>query len=301
MMLTDLAAVLRAAGLDVVEQAGWKTRGHGPMTDVQGVTCHHTASGRGTGTTLGLNTVQEGRPGLDGPLAQLYLNRAGTFYVVAAGLCYHAGISAQNDQTNSHRIGIEALAAGDGWSHDWPPVQLAAYAIGCHALATHYRFSVKEVLGHKETASDHQGDGRPSGRKTDPSFDMDVFRGMVKAVGQPAKPQEVDMTLSSADALALWTAKALPLTPTDAAVFNRTLAKGQTPFKAGDKVALSDMVRYGTLDRKNETRLIDIESKLTEVKSQAQSNGGQLSNLTTAIQNQNGVLAEILSAVRSQA
>ena len=37
MMLTDLADVLRAAGLKVQEIAGWTTRGHGQMTDVEAI------------------------------------------------------------------------------------------------------------------------------------------------------------------------------------------------------------------------------------------------------------------------
>lgn len=170
-MLTDLAQVLRSAGLQVIETEGWKTRGVRGLglQSVEGVTVHHTASGRGTGSTLGLNTIINGRPGLSGPLAQLYVNRAGVFYVVAAGYCNHAGASQERLQANSYRIGIEALAAGDGWSQDWPPVQIAAMMLACSALAKHYRFPVSEVLGHKETC-------HPRGRKIDPSFDMDSFR-----------------------------------------------------------------------------------------------------------------------------
>lgn len=183
-MLTDLAAVLRGAGCNVLELDGWKTRGHGPMTSVDGVTCHHTASGRGTGATLGLSTIRDGRQDLPGPLAQLYLNRAGTYYVVAAGLCYHAGVSQRPTYTNGRRIGIEALAAGDGWAQDWPPAQMFAYVRGCRALAEHYRFPISEVLGHKETCS-------PEGRKTDPSFDMRGFREGVATVNLR---KDADMT-----------------------------------------------------------------------------------------------------------
>jgi hypothetical protein len=195
MMLTDLATVLLRADLQVVEVAGWRTRGHGQMKDVRGVTCHHTGSGRGTGTTLGLGTIVGGRPGLEGPLAHLYLNRAGVFYVVAAGLCYHAGVSHRNDQTNPYRIGIEALAAGDGWAQDFPKAQVDAYALGCKALADHYGFSIDQVLGHKETAA-------PTGRKVDPRFpngmSMNQFRDLVRNARKPApKPappkQEVDV------------------------------------------------------------------------------------------------------------
>lgn len=192
MMLTDLAAVLRLGGLSVIELPGWKTRGHGPMTAVRGVTVHHTASGRGTGAQIGLNTVRYGRADLPGPLAQLYLNREGVFFVVAAGLAYHAGKSREIEQTNTYRIGIEALAAGDGWSQDWPPAQMRALTRGCAVLAEHYRFPVGEILGHKETCA-------PVGRKIDPSFDMTEFRQQVKDVDQMQLSDPVKYTASAAE------------------------------------------------------------------------------------------------------
>lgn len=201
MMLTELATVLRGAGLRVVERPGWKSRTHFDddgdpieMTDVLGVTCHHTASGRGTGTTLGLNTVENGRTGLRGPLAHLYLNREGTFYVVAAGICWHAGKSTKPKYLNEHRIGIEALAAGDGWSQDWPEAQMKAYAAGCAALADHYHFPVNEVRGHKETCE-------PQGRKVDPSFSMTGFRSMVESALATQRRGIKETTMEKTDKL----------------------------------------------------------------------------------------------------
>jgi hypothetical protein len=173
MMLTGLADVLRDAGLEVVETDGWKKRGHGEMTNVHGVTCHHNAGGRTTNAKAGLNTIINGRSDLPGPLAHIYLARNGVVYIVAAGLCYHAGVSRDNDYTNGHRIGIEAQAAGDGWSEDWPDVQMGAYALVCKALADHYDFSISQVKGHKETCA-------PVGRKSDPNFNMDDFRDSVR-------------------------------------------------------------------------------------------------------------------------
>lgn len=55
-MLTDLADILKKAGLKVVEVAGWKTRGHGVMSSVKGIICHHTA-GPVTGDYPSLNVV----------------------------------------------------------------------------------------------------------------------------------------------------------------------------------------------------------------------------------------------------
>ena len=90
-MLTDLADVLRGAGLTVVERPGWRTRGHGQMSGVRCVVLHHTA-GPATGEAPSLGVVENGRPDLPGPLAQLVLGRSGTWYVVAAGLCHHTGL-----------------------------------------------------------------------------------------------------------------------------------------------------------------------------------------------------------------
>ena len=88
--LTWLTSVLRAAGLKVAEVDGWESRGIGDVQDVAGVICHHTAGPR-QGNMPSLRTLVQGRPDLTGPLAQLGLGRDGTFYVIAAGRCHHAG------------------------------------------------------------------------------------------------------------------------------------------------------------------------------------------------------------------
>jgi len=40
MMLLDLAEAARRSGLTVVEEPGWRTRGHGSMTAVQSIICN---------------------------------------------------------------------------------------------------------------------------------------------------------------------------------------------------------------------------------------------------------------------
>ncbi|CAF5011594.1 unnamed protein product, partial [Rotaria sp. Silwood1] len=59
-MLTDLADILRGAGLNVVEETGWKTRGHAVMSSVNGIVVHHTA-GPATGEYPSLRIVRDGR------------------------------------------------------------------------------------------------------------------------------------------------------------------------------------------------------------------------------------------------
>jgi hypothetical protein len=180
MYLTDLADTLRGAGLQVVEHDGWKTRGHGPLTDVRTLVAHHTA-GPKTGELPSLGTVRDGRPGLDGPLSQLMLSRSGVWHVIAAGKCWHAGVVRDASFGNSYSLGIEAEASG---VDPWPAVQYAAYVDGVRALANHYGVPYARVLGHKEVCY-------PAGRKTDPNFDMGDFRGHLdKSPDVPVKPSK---------------------------------------------------------------------------------------------------------------
>lgn len=175
-MLVDLAAAAAGSGLPVVEVAGWRTRGHGPMSSVQAIVCHHTA-GPAAGDAPSLAVVRDGRPDLAGPLAHLVLARSGTVHVVAAGLCWHAGATLQPWQANAHAVGIEAEATG---RDPWPDTQYAAYVRLCRALADHYGVPYSRVLGHKEIC-------KPAGRKSDPNFSMSDFRAALGAAG-PAGP-----------------------------------------------------------------------------------------------------------------
>ncbi|WP_409186735.1 N-acetylmuramoyl-L-alanine amidase [Amycolatopsis sp. VS8301801F10] len=172
MYLTALATIARSAGLRVVEQPGWTTRGHGQMSGVKAVVCHHTA-GPAAGNAPSIRVVQNGRADLAGPLAHYVLGRDGTVYVVAAGLCWHAGAVLNNAWSNNYSIGIEAEATGTA---AWPEEQLDAYARLCRALCTAYGLPVSAVLGHKEVCS-------PRGRKSDPNFDMGAFRARIAALG----------------------------------------------------------------------------------------------------------------------
>lgn len=168
-----LGPVLRAAGLEVREQKGWEKRGHGSMGDVKGVICHHTAECRDKDEEPALNVITHGRPGLEGPLCNLGLGQGGVYWLVAAGLAYHAGPGEYKGLKSGNRnfIGIEA--ENDGIGEVWPEVQLIAYAKGCAAIAKHCGFSADMVIGHKEWAL-------PRGRKSDPNFDMAKFRERVK-------------------------------------------------------------------------------------------------------------------------
>ena len=174
LMVTNLATILRNAGLNVVEVSGWTTRGHGQMTAVKSIIVHHTA-GPATGDMPSLNFIRDGSSSLKGPLAQLGLGRTGTWYVIAAGLSYHAGVVTDSSlYSNANAIGIEAegvgLPATDSGHSNWPEVQWQSYVRGVRALKNAFGVPTDRVRGHKEVAS-------PLGRKIDPNFSMNEFRG----------------------------------------------------------------------------------------------------------------------------
>jgi hypothetical protein len=177
--LTWLAQVLLDAGLKVAEQPDWKNRGRGDVGPIKGVICHHTA-GPLAGNMPSLGIIINGRSDLPGPLSQLALGRDGTFFVVAAGRCNHAGAGNWQGFTagNTNFIGIEAENTGEtsGPKKDsWPAVQMDAYHRGVAAILKKIRANAIMCAGHKEYAL-------PQGRKPDPNFDMNQFRQQVAAI-----------------------------------------------------------------------------------------------------------------------
>lgn len=169
-LATRLERAVKNAGVKYKKVSGWSSRGHGSMGSIKTIVAHHTA-GPLRGNSPSLNVVAYGRPGLSGPLSQLFLARDGTVYLVAAGLSYHAGRVRSNSYSNSHSIGIEA--ENTGLSNDpWPAHQIDAYAKLCKALCKEFGLSTSRVLGHREVCS-------PAGRKSDPSFSMSDFRKKV--------------------------------------------------------------------------------------------------------------------------
>lgn len=174
--LSWLAVQLRAAGLKVVEVAGWQNRGRAEFGPARGVLMHHTATPKGATNMPTLNTLIRGRADLPGPLANLGVGRDGTFYVVAAGRANHAGRGLWHGVVNgnSSLIGIEAENSGLP-DNPWPAIQMDALARGVAALCRFIPVPATMVAGHKEYAL-------PKGRKPDPSFDMDAFRARVAAL-----------------------------------------------------------------------------------------------------------------------
>lgn len=170
-----LPDVLKKAGLKVALVPGWQSRGHSEMGSIFGVICHHTGTSK-SGNMPTLGTLINGRSDLPGPLAQLGLGRDGTYYVIAAGKCNHAGKGSWKGNTfgNTNFIGIEAENGGNK-NDDWPDIQMDAYYRGVAAILKNIGQSADFCCGHREYAL-------PPGRKPDPLFDMDVFRSSVAKI-----------------------------------------------------------------------------------------------------------------------
>lgn len=169
MILSNMANVLRAAGLTVVEVPGWQTRGFlgRDLKEVRGVLWHHTVGPR-TGNMPSLNVLINGRPDVSGPLSQLGLARDGTVYVIAAGLSNHAGagswVNIPKDMGNYYLIGIEMESAGTP-PYDWTADQIRVAPHLGAALEKAYLMRLQPELrlqiGHLEYSS--QGKIDPAG------------------------------------------------------------------------------------------------------------------------------------------
>jgi hypothetical protein len=187
--LSDLAAVAREVA-PVIELAGWKARGRagnsGYLPDrPDHVMVHHTASGRHWDGPRDANYLATGAQ--YAPLSNLYVARAGTVYVLAAGPTNTNGKGSdswgggvRDDDMNRHAIGIEA--GNDGVGEPWPGEQVRVLVELCAALCDRYAIPTANVRAHHEWAP---------GRKIDPagpspyaagrsSWEMATFRADVR-------------------------------------------------------------------------------------------------------------------------
>lgn len=174
MRLLWLADVLRAAGLTVVEEPGWRTRGSDTYGPVIGVVAHETRGSATSSVTGEIDVLINGRVGLSGPIAQLFLSRRGVWHVVASGTCHHVKTGwggAFAGKGNDSLLGVEAQhAESESWADK--PVQYDSYVRGVAAICEHTGWTAAQVVGHKE----HQ-----PGDKPDPEFSMTAFRSAVAA------------------------------------------------------------------------------------------------------------------------
>lgn len=195
----NLYKAIKRRGLPVEYVPGWSTRGS-EYFNPAAVLDHWTAGPRGSTSRPSLRIVVDGRPDLPGPLCNVYLDRAGTAVVVAAGRANHAGYGVWRGLTgNSRFLGVEAEAADND---DWTDAQREAYPLLNAALL--------DAIGQDDAAlvAGHSEYALPAGRKVDINgYTTDRLRAQTQAildgtvVAHPIKTtlEEIMPTLDSGD------------------------------------------------------------------------------------------------------
>lgn len=156
--ITWLPGVLRAAGLTVVEHDGWRERGLDPSQrfEPRAVVWHHDASA--PGDSPGVPGYMIGNFSSAG--AQLWVDRAGRWHIIASGRAAHAGTVLPGMPDNYSSIGIETdHTTGEPWTF----ALLDSLRKGTAAILVHLDVSAGSGLHfHKSICS-------PPGRKVDPA------------------------------------------------------------------------------------------------------------------------------------
>lgn len=180
--MIDFPAILRGAGFTVSEVPGWRTNSHpGDLTPVGGMWHHTTALND-------LETLVRGRPGISGPLCNLWLRQDATWVVVSGGHANHAGpgnasvlenlrhgivpkgdaaaLGLKDDGGGASQVlvGIE-VEGGVNDQDDFPAVQLDMLVAGSAVLCTALGFTANHWIHHREWTSRkpdmaHRGDLR---------------------------------------------------------------------------------------------------------------------------------------------
>jgi hypothetical protein len=165
---------------------GWKTDGvGGTMGNIWGVIWHHTGNAAETP-----QSISQGRPDLQGPLAQIHIAPDGIVTIVAVGPCNHAGAGSwpglPTDGANAYTIGIEcawprntALTEETANQERWPDAQIISMRDVGAALTKHLGVPVSHNISHREWA--RFGPAGQRQYKWDPgNLDMDWFRGEIQ-------------------------------------------------------------------------------------------------------------------------
>lgn len=172
-----LPDALSRRGLTVEVVPGWETRSAGSFAP-RGAVCHWTAGPRGTTRRASLAICTNGRPGLDGPLCNVYGARDGVAVVVAAGRANHAGVGSWRGVTgNSSFFGTEMEAAD---ATDFTTAQRWSYPRINASFCDLGGFDEQMVCGHSEYAT-------PAGRKQDVNhYPMSQLRADTGALLRPS-------------------------------------------------------------------------------------------------------------------
>ena len=174
--LADVLKAYDGPKLKVRELPDWNQYGHGDYRNLWGVMVHHTGNARETA-----ESIRRGRPDLPGPLSNLHIAPDGTVTVVAAGVCWHAGMGEYSgiptNAANFHLIGIEcawpmdtSITPATQTRERWPDPQIIAMRDTVAAILNRLGFKSDRVIAHKEWAGRSQGKWDPG------NLDMNWFR-----------------------------------------------------------------------------------------------------------------------------
>lgn len=201
--LTDMPAVLRAAGLTVVEVDGWSTRARksGGYADSRPwvVMWHHTAS-----QTTPDNDVSYIIGADTAPISNLYLARDGRVYVCAAGATNTNGQggpftvsrgTVPVDKMNEYAVSIEMANSGVG--EPFPQVQIDSAFTASIALTnwlglrptdvgTHVAWTTRKI--DPATAAAVQGPWKPRSINSSGSWNLDDLRAELTARAAQTPP-----------------------------------------------------------------------------------------------------------------
>jgi hypothetical protein len=218
----NVATVLRNAGVNVQEYAGWQTRSRssGGMNQFMGILAHHTASN--TTPQNDLSYMVNGSP--DAPVSNGLLDRDGVFWLIAGGASNHGGKGGGSDSrppwdtskgrmpvdaSNSNTFGIEC--ANNGVGQAYPEPQQNAYTKMCAALSSAYGLRMpSDLRSHWEwtdrkcdpTGPSRFCDGNRNGCNGACRWNMDIFRAEVASImggGPPPTPGR-----AKEDAMIVW-------------------------------------------------------------------------------------------------
>ncbi len=216
MYLEQLANVLRSAGCQVVELAGWQTRGRsGNSKYADGrpwcVMWHHTASAGDGQADADYCTFSHP----DAPICNLVIGRDGIVYVCAAGptntngkgnaISFSKG-TVPADSMNTYAVGIEISNNGVGQPYPKPQIDAcfiasnaitAAYGLQPDDVALHFSYSPDRKID-AATAAAVQGSWRPASASSSGTWDLfDLRAECLRRAGTtpppPVSGKDIDM------------------------------------------------------------------------------------------------------------
>lgn len=213
----EYADIARSTGFKVIEHGNWRARarsnntgGYADKSRPWGVMWHHTASPASWNGKKDADYIAEGSDVR--PVANFYIDRQGTIWVIAAGCTNTNGSggpmkwskgTVPNDSMNSYACGVEM--GNNGVGEIWPQVQVDAMFALSNAinkafgnlpedLATHRSWTTRKI--DPATASAVQGPWRPRSENSSGTWNVSDIRAEAKrraqAAPQPPQPPQED-------------------------------------------------------------------------------------------------------------